>query len=244
MLIELRLKPGQERLRRKTWAAALRCRIPLRCVHRVPHLSLYTPNAVTTAQVAAARSALSAAGRRYRYLECTIDGFGRGQGNEGHFIYYRVFPSEPLVNFRDDLARRLKSSCPSRKPFEAPGVPFLFHVTIAYRLSKKQADKLWSSLTGAGPGCDGPVARVAAIMGRLLRLLHFGHRLGSTDAVEPFHLHLFAVRVALIGEGQRIVCEYDLPHQRLLNRREALDRRGWSRSIETCRALRATRNGM
>jgi hypothetical protein len=56
--------------------------------------------------------------------------------------------------------------------------------------------------------------------------------LGTTGAVEPFHLHIFAVRVALIGEGQRIVCEYDLPHQRMLNRREALDRRGWRRSIE------------
>jgi hypothetical protein len=89
VLVELRLRPGQERLRRKTLAVALRCRIPPRCVHRVPHLSLYTPDAATPSQVQAARSALSAVCRRYRYLESTIDGCGRGEGSEGHFIYYR-----------------------------------------------------------------------------------------------------------------------------------------------------------
>lgn len=239
VLIELRLRPVQERLKRTTWSAALRCRIPPRCMHRVPHLSLYTPDAVTPGQVAAVQRALSAACRRYRYLECTIDGVGRGEGTEGHFVYYRVLPSAQLVSFRENLARRLSAISPSPKRFEAPGAHFLFHVTIAYKLSRQQADRLWRSLNGSGP--DGAVARTrkAGLLGWLRRLLHLDRKRGSTPVVRAPHLHLFAVRVSLIGDGQRIVSEYDLPGQRLLNRREALDRRGWRRSIETCRALRA-----
>lgn len=240
MLVELRLRPAQERLRRKTLAVALRCRIPPRNVHLVPHLSLYTPDAITPSQVAAVRSGLSAVCRRYPYLECTIDGFGRGEGKDGHFVYYRVLPTEQLMHFREELARRLEGVCPSQKPFERPGVSFLFHVTIAYRLSQQQADRIWSALNGSRLAGDKPTARRSGVLGWFLRLLGANGMLRSNPAVKPFHLHLLAVRVSLIGGGQRIVCEYDLAHHRLLTRREALDRRGWRRSIESCRALRAT----
>jgi len=238
VLIELRLRPIQERLKRTTWGVVLRCRIPPRCVHRVPHLSLYTPNAVTPGQVAAVQRALSAACRRYRYLECTIDGVGRGEGTEGHFVYYRVFPSAQLVSFREDLARRLAAVCPSPKRFEAPEARFLFHVTIAYRLSRQQADRIWRSLNGSGPNGVAARPRMTGLLGWLRRLLRLGPGRVSAPVVRAPHLHLFAVRVSLIGDGQRIVCEYDLPHRRLLNRREALDRRGWSRSIEAGRVFR------
>jgi hypothetical protein len=123
-------------------------------------------------------------------------------------------------------------------PFDAPGAAHLFHVTIAYKLSRQLADRVWLALNGSGP--DGAAARTrkTGLLGWLLRLLHLDSGYGSAPVVQAPHLRLFAVRVELIN-GQRIVSEYDLPHQRLLTRREALDRRGWRRSIETCRALRA-----
>lgn len=242
MLIELRLKPAQERLKRTTWSAALRCRIPPRCVHRVPHLSLYTPDAARPGQVAAVQRALSATCRRHRYLDCTIDGYGRGKGQEGHFVYYRVVPSEELVEFRRDLARRLASICPSPKRFESPGADFLFHITIAYRLSQRQADRLWRHLNGAGCSTGGRLGTTGFLVW-LRRLLHLGNRPHPGPASMVFRVPLRVVRVSFIGNDQRIVSEYDLPGQRMLNRREALDRRGWRRSIEAARAFQNTDDG-
>lgn len=61
-------------------------------------------------------------------------------------------------------------------------------------------------------------------------------RLGNGPVSKPTtkgpHIPLRVVRVSLIGNDQRIVCEYDLPGQRLLSRREALGRRVWRRGIE------------
>ncbi len=243
MLIELRLKPGQERLKRTTWTVALRCRIPPRCVHRVPHLSLYTPDAVTSSRVAAAQRALSAACRRYRCLEYVIDGFGRGEGRHGHFVYYRVVPSEQLVAFRDDLARGLESVCPSAKPFEAAGVSFLFHVTVAYHLTQQQADRVWTAVNGSGEAGDTSAARRTGLVAWLRRLLRVDRTRSHNPIVQTPRMHLSAVRVSFLGNDQRILCEYDLPGQRMLNRREALDRRGWRRSIEAARAFRNVEGG-
>ena len=237
MLIELRLRPVQERLKRTTWSAALRCRIPPRCVHRVPHLSLYTPDVANLGQVAAVRQAVNAACRGHRYLDCTIDGYGRGNGQEGHFVYYRVVPSDELVEFRRDLARRLASICPSPKRFESPGADFLFHITVAYRLSQRQADRLWQYLNGREASI-GTRRGMTGLLGWLRRLLHLGSSPHPGLASRVFRIPLRVVRVSFIGNDQRIVCEYDLPGQRMLSRREALDRRGWRCSIETARALR------
>jgi len=205
-------------------------------MHRVPHLSLYTPDAVTSGQVAAVQRALSAAGRRYCYLDCTIDGYERGNGQEGHFVYHRVVPSDELVEFRRDLARRLASICPSPKRFESPGADFLFHITVAYRLSQRQADRLWRHLNGAGVSTSTPRG-ATGFLGWLRRLLHLGNRPDPGPASKVFRIPLRVVRVSLIGNDQRIVCEYDLPGQRVLSRREALDRRGWRHSIQAARAL-------
>ncbi|MCK5212575.1 MAG: 2'-5' RNA ligase family protein [Dehalococcoidia bacterium] len=204
-------------------------------------MSLYTPDAVIPGQVAAVRSVLKAVCRQHKYLECTIDGFGRGEGKDGHFVYYRVLPSEQLMCFRDEIARRLAVVCPSPKPFERPGVRFLFHITIAYRLSQQQADRIWSALDEPRRAGDKSLATRTGLLGWLFRLLGLSGASHFSRVGKPFRLHLFAVRVALIGDGQRIVCEYDLPHGRLLSRSEALDRHGWSRSIETCRTIRAAR---
>ena len=45
------------------------------------------------------------------------------------------------------------------------------------------------------------------------------------------------LRITVVGNGGRIVCEYDLVLQRLLNRREALSRFWWRRTMNRLREL-------
>ncbi len=234
MLVELRLRPVQERLKRTAWSAALRCRIPPRHVHRVPHLSLYTPQIDSLAKTAAARRALVRVCHGYRCLDCTIDGFGRDEGKDGHFVFYRIVPSKELIEFRRELAGRLAAVCPSPKRFETPDADFLFHITIAHRLSQRQADRLWRHLNGLGSTVD----RQSGLRVWFRRLLRLGNPPDSRPFSERPRIPLRVVRVSLIGNDQRIVCEYDLPGQRLLSRKEALDRRGWRRSLEAARRLK------
>lgn len=47
------------------------------------------------------------------------------------------------------------------------------------------------------------------------------------------------LRITVIGAGRRIVCEYDLMFKRWLNRREALSRRLWRRTVNRLKELQS-----
>jgi 2'-5' RNA ligase len=53
---------------------------------------------------------------------------------------------------------------------------------------------------------------------------------------EP-NINQHLLRITVIGEGGRIVCEYDLALKRLLSRREALSRLWWRRTMNRFREL-------
>lgn len=53
---------------------------------------------------------------------------------------------------------------------------------------------------------------------------------------EP-NISQYLLRITIVGKGRRIVCEYDLVLKRLLNRREALSKFWWRRTINRLREL-------
>lgn len=53
---------------------------------------------------------------------------------------------------------------------------------------------------------------------------------------EP-NINQYLLRITVLGTGGRIVCEYDLVLKRLLNRREALSKYWWRRTINRLREL-------
>lgn len=47
----------------------------------------------------------------------------------------------------------------------------------------------------------------------------------------------YLLRITVLGKGSRIVCEYDLVLKRVLNRRQALSRYWWRRTLDEMRRL-------
>lgn len=51
------------------------------------------------------------------------------------------------------------------------------------------------------------------------------------------HIDQYLLRIAVLGQGERLICEYDLVLKRILNRRQALSRYWWKRTLDEMRRL-------
>jgi calcineurin-like phosphoesterase family protein len=159
------------------------------------------------------------------------------KGEHGRVVYLKIVPSPELVAFRTELAKRLESVCPSPKSFERRE-EFVFHVTVAYKLSGDECRRVWTRATG-----DRPMPATRRWYSALMRLLSRrpDARENRNAGQVPYpYFSLDALRVTLLGDNQRIACEYDLGSKRMLNRDQALDASLWQ---DTLRAYRI-RNGM
>jgi calcineurin-like phosphoesterase family protein/2'-5' RNA ligase len=216
MLIEIRIGPGKRKI--TEWIARFcdRCRIPDTKIHRVPHISLYGSFSADHGQVEKVKSVLTIIGRKYSFLPFTIDGLQCIEGEKGIVIYFNIVPSEELRQFRNELAWNLISIVPDTKPFDFDK-DFLFHSTLAYKLSDSEYERISAYVNSVDPISD--------------------------DFIMPyFYLPMSALRITLLNNQSRIICEYDLLQHRLLPRLDALSKREWQRTTKFFRVKKGMEN--
>ncbi|MFH1200654.1 MAG: 2'-5' RNA ligase family protein [Candidatus Micrarchaeota archaeon] len=228
MLVELRL--GPEKWKVRSIMQDLGSRMRSIGISEVPHLTLYgsfdgrrrAPDIVRV---------ISAVARQYDSLDFTIDGIkskphlhGRGK-----FIYFDIKPSPELEQFRSDLARGLWKIAPSLNEYDTPSSkhPFLFHISLATRLSETECSRAMNLLTGEGG--------LNQTLNKLLGML-----LGKKPQRAHAHLYLplTGFRITLLSDRSKIICEYDLALRRLLSRRMALSNHIWRSSLRINRLER------
>lgn len=216
MLIEIRIGPGKRKI--ASWISYFseKCRIPDSKIHRVPHISLYGSFSADYGQVQKVKMVLESVGRKYSYLPFTIDGIESMKGEKGHVFFFRIVPSKQLRQFRDELASQLFSVVPDTKPYDK-SEDFVFHSTLAFKLSEMEYNRILTFLKSGDPASD--------------------------DFVMPyFYLPMAALRITFLNNQARIICEYDLLQHRSLPRLDALDKREWQRTTEKFRLSRGMEN--
>lgn len=209
MLIEIRIGPGKRKI--ASWISHFyeKCRIPENKIHRVPHITLYGSFAAGHGQVEKIKSVLTTIGRKYSFLPFTIDGLECIEGDKGIVVYFKIVPSPELKKFRDELAHNLLTIVPDTKPFDFDK-NFLFHSTLAYKLTESEFNRISEYVNSADPVSD--------------------------DYVMPyFYFPMAALRITLLNNQSRIICEYDLLQQKLLPRLESLSKHEWQRTSKLFR---------
>jgi calcineurin-like phosphoesterase family protein/2'-5' RNA ligase len=216
MLIEIRIGPGKRKI--TNWISHFcdKCRIPENKIHRVPHISLYGSFVADHSQVERIKAVLVAIGRKYSFLSFAIDGLQCIEGEKGVVIYFNIVPSEELRQFRNELARNLFSIVPDTKPFDFDK-NFLFHSTLAYKLTNSEFERISAYVNSVDPVTD--------------------------EFIMPyFYLPMNALRITLLNNQSRIICEYDLLQQRLLSREDSLSRWDWQRTSKLFRIKKGMEN--
>jgi calcineurin-like phosphoesterase family protein/2'-5' RNA ligase len=216
MLIEIRIGPGKRKI--TDWISYFcdKCRIPDTKIHRVPHISLYGSFSADYGQIERVKSVLAFIGRKYSFLPFTIDGLQSIEGEKGIVIYFNIVPSEELKQFRNELAWNLISIVPDTKPFDF-NKDFLFHSTLAYKLSDSEYERISAYVNSVDPFSD--------------------------EFIMPyFYLPMAALRITLLNNQSRIICEYDLLQHRLLTRLESLNRLEWQRTSKYYRVKKGIEN--
>jgi calcineurin-like phosphoesterase family protein/2'-5' RNA ligase len=177
---------------------------------------LYGGFAADHGQIERVKSVLAAIGKKYSSLPFTIDGLQCIEGDKGIVIYFNIVPSEELKRFRDELAWNLISIVPDTQSFDFDK-DFLFHSTLAYKLSDLEYERISAYVNSVDPISD--------------------------DFIMPyFYLPMDALRISLLNNQSRIICEYDLLQKRLLSRADALNRREWQRTSKFFRVKKGMEN--
>ena len=196
------------------------CGTPVDKIHRIPHISLYGGFAADYRQVERVKEVLADVGNRYSFLPYLIDGFRWINGRRGRVIYFNILASEEFKRFRQELAQRLLKIVPKTQSFDKDEEDFIFHSTLAYKLDSREFESIWSYVSGD----KALAAKFSA----------------PADDGEDYHMRYFylplnALRVTLLNDQSKLLCEYDFLQQRLLTRSESLSSNEWSRSLKLFR---------
>lgn len=226
MLIEVRIGPGKRKLTSSILNVKHKCRVPPNKIHKVPHITLYGSFIANYSQVQKVKDVIRGIGEKYSFLPYLVDGFEWVEGEKGKVIYFNIVPSQELKNFRKELAENLLNIVPITKSFDK-AEDFLFHATLAYKLSGPEFNRIWSYVSGDKP-----------ILKRIISLFT-----GSEDyTMRYFYLPIYALRVTFLDNQSRIICEYDFLQKRLLSRQEALSRREWQKTLRLFRMVKGMEN--
>lgn len=217
MLIELRVRPGDYRIRSILRAVRANHLVKWGKVHKVPHLTLYGNVDIPAGRWPELRSRVAGICRQHRTLPFLIDDYSTNDGAEGKVIAFRIIASPELESFRDELVRSLCKDFPSEKPWDSESSRPWYHIAVAYKLPDKEFDRVWAYLNDAGTGRTGLTRQPMHV-----------------SKFRPY-LPLEGLRVTLLTDRGKIDREYDLVQQKFLTRDEALNWHGW---CETYRAFR------
>ncbi|MBI2938456.1 MAG: 2'-5' RNA ligase family protein [Thaumarchaeota archaeon] len=218
LLIELRVRPGDFRFRSVLKAVAANRLVHHGKIAKVPHLSLYGNTYIPSKNLPELRRRVATVCSKYQTLPYLVDNYdSKLSGEEGNVIAFRIIPSPELLSFRRELVKALQRDFPSQKPWDQENKDFWFHITIGWKLSDSDLERVWE-------------------------YLNRDHSKRNPTQEEPLHvrrvrpyLPLEALRVTMLGRGGRIDREYDLLQKKLLTRDKALD---WHEGCKTYRAYR------
>jgi len=145
MLVEIRIGPGKRKLKSIISEIKHKFKIPPNKIHRVPHITLYGSFVANREQVYKIKEVVESVGKKYSFLSYTIDGLKWIESQKGKVIYFDITPSKELKEFRRELAERLLEIVPITKPYDKDE-KFLFHATLAYKLSDGEFERIWFSI--------------------------------------------------------------------------------------------------
>lgn len=219
MLVEILIEPGKKKIAESVARIQSLCSIPAEKIHRTPHISLYGGFAADYNQVERVKEAIISVGRKYSFLPYTIDGFRWIDARYGRVVYFNVVASAEFKKFRQELSQRLQKIVPKTKTFDKEE-DFVFHATLAYKLDSREFESVWSYVSG-----DKSLLPKFSAAFQDIEDYHMRY----------FYLPLNALRVTLLNDQSRLVCEYDFLQQRLLSRAESTNVDEWSKTLHLFR---------
>jgi hypothetical protein len=201
----------------------LKRELRLRKTPKVPHLSLvyeFTPK-INAYKIA---SIIQETAKSYRKLEFSYNGWDLKKGAGGYVFGFKIKPSSELRDFRYDLYHNLKpyiyESSSARVFNSTSAQDFWFHASIAYHLDENTAKRINRFINGDNIE-TGSITNFFNIFGKNK----------TRSRIRPFNLDARVVRVPLLRSG-RIIYEYDIILNKILNRREALSRLFFEKDAE------------
>jgi 2'-5' RNA ligase len=225
MLIEIRIGPGKRKLVSSISYVKNKCKIPSDKIHRIPHITLYGKFDADYSQVQRIETIIDSVGRKYPFLLYLVDGFKWLRGEGGKVIYFNIVPSKDLTCFRKELTDKLLDFVPAKKWDK--NEDFLFHSTLAYKLTDSEFDRIWSFISGKKTLFQ----KVFAIFKRK-----------EVYTMRYFYLPMHALRITFLNSQSKIACEYDFLQKRLLSGREALSKREWQKTLRLFRIAKRMEN--
>ena len=200
MLIEIRIGPGKQVLKQQIGKFRSVCRFP-RKTHCVPHLTLYGPFRVSRDRIQQIIKTIVEIGNEYSFLPFQVRGFKWAQGPKGKVVYFNVMPSNEMKDVRRKLVKEVSKIAPSPHHWDSKDHDFLFHITLAYRLTDREFKKAW-----------------------------------SWAQMQKFVFSSYGIRITLLNNQGRIICEYDMLQKKILSRRESLSS-AWVRDVELLKTI-------
>lgn len=150
MLIEIRIGPGKRKLTSSIWNVKQACGVPLNKIHRVPHITLYGGFIADYSQIKKVKEVIRTTAENYSHLPYVIDGCKYVEGKKGKVVYFNIIPSKEFESFRKELSLKLLNVVPFTKSFDK-AEDFLFHSTLAYKLSDDEFNRVWPYVSGDKP---------------------------------------------------------------------------------------------
>ena len=221
MLLEIRIGLGKKRLKDIIYDVARKCRLDRSKYHRVPHLTLFG-NFSAFGRVDETKQAIEDVSRSHPPLEFDIDGYESRKTKKGWVVAFKIKPSEKLVHFRNALKERMIRIAQQTQSHDFKDNAW-FHITIAYKLSDREYQRVWTYLNDSGN----------SIIDKALSFL-FGKKLADRTP----HFSMYGLRITLLNDRSRILYEYDFLQQRFLTREMALSRDAWRRTISLFREMK------
>lgn len=154
MLIEARISPIDKRpLNKVVTAISKQYHLSIDQFHKVPHISLYGNFTCKPTEVRRVINVLSSICCNYDPIELNIDGFECIRKPNKNVIFFKPEYSPELEGLRRALRDELNQFAPSDKLWDYKkflesifGSGFVYHITVAYKLSDKKFGIIWSNL--------------------------------------------------------------------------------------------------
>ncbi len=196
-----------------------------------PHVTIFGPLVlcppVTEEQFLAALDQVAC---RYGPVPFFINGWETREGMHGSVIAFSVRPSEPLTSLVRDVARSLIPLCRSLNAWDPTPELKWFHVTIANRLDRGKARRVFSALTSSGITGQTPGRNGTNYLTDFIRaLFHRKHRNFCPVLLDEDGLRLTVMK------GDDILAEYDFLRKEWLFIAHDHDCAAWQQTLRAFR---------
>lgn len=202
----------------------------------VSHITLFGP--ARTNDIRRVIYELEKVCHKYTLIPFTIGGFSRFDNITSKVIYLDINPSPQLEQFRWELAQNLLMISRTDSPWDDKR-QYKFHSTVKIftSISDNKFDKLCDYIGNQCRLTDYEHYKSRYKLSIIDKLMNFINKhFGAPDA-ENHNIRQHLLRITILGKGRRIMYEYDLVLNKLLNRKEALSRYWWRKTINRFREL-------